>query len=148
MKYKIKNLDELNIFAKKLSEKIRKGDVFSLVGDLGAGKTTLVQMIGSHLGISEYITSPTFSLVNIYEGEMPLYHLDLYRIEYQEEIENLDYETYFYPVGVTFIEWASRVSDYLPKNMIEINITINEENRVLEIKEDGQRSEEIAKGLL
>lgn len=147
MKFAIKNLEKLNEFALLMAENIREKDVFSLKGDLGAGKTTLVQMIGKALGIEDYITSPTFSLVNIYEGDYIIYHLDLYRLDRPEELENLDFETYFYPEGITFIEWADRAGDYLPEDIVEISIEHDGQGRLIEISKDTERGQEIERAI-
>lgn len=143
MKYIINNLEELNRFASILAKFVCEGDVFSLKGDLGAGKTTLVQMVGKELGIDDYITSPTFALVNIYQGDFTLYHLDLYRLNTPEELESLDFETYFYPDGVTFIEWAEMAGDYLPEELVEISMVQDGEARLIEISTDNQRGLEL-----
>lgn len=148
MNISIKNLKEFEDFAVKFAGLIEYGDVFSLVGDLGAGKTTFVQFVGRELGVKDYITSPTFALVNIYDGRETIYHLDLYRLEEPEELEQLDYESYFYPEGISFIEWAIKGEGYLPEDMIKINITIDQDNgRRIEIIEDNERAKEIIKEL-
>ncbi|NLW53140.1 MAG: tRNA (adenosine(37)-N6)-threonylcarbamoyltransferase complex ATPase subunit type 1 TsaE [Tissierellia bacterium] len=147
MKYIIKNLEQLDRFAGFLASTLEKSDVISLVGDLGAGKTTLVQMVGKHLGIDDYITSPTFSLVNIYESDMPFYHLDLYRMDDPDELLGLDFETYFYPDGITFIEWAEKGADYIPEDIIEIRINVSENHRLIEIVENSKRAKEIKGGI-
>lgn len=143
MKIKVKNLDELEKFSIKLAKKLQNGDVISLIGDLGAGKTTLVQFLAKELGIDDYVTSPTFSIVNIYDGDYQINHLDLYRLENPSELEQIDYETYFYPDGITFIEWAKMGGDYLPDDMIEIEITQIENERLIEIKGSSNRVSEI-----
>lgn len=143
MKYIIKSLEDLDKFAEILAKNIKIQDVFSLVGDLGAGKTTLVQMLGKYLGVDDYITSPTFSLVNIYEGKFNFYHLDLYRLDSPEEMENLDFESYFYPDGITFIEWADQARGYLPDDMIEIYIRQRDGFREIEIGADNDRAKEL-----
>lgn len=143
MKIKVKNLDELEKFSIKLAKKLQNGDVISLIGDLGAGKTTLVQFLAKELGIDDYVTSPTFSIVNIYDGDYQINHLDLYRLENPSELEQIDYETYFYPDGITFIEWAKMGGDYLPDDMIEIEITQIENERLIEIKGNSNRVSEI-----
>ncbi|MDO4604630.1 MAG: tRNA (adenosine(37)-N6)-threonylcarbamoyltransferase complex ATPase subunit type 1 TsaE [Helcococcus sp.] len=140
---KVKNLDELEKFSIKLAKKLQNGDVISLIGDLGAGKTTLVQFLAKELGIDDYVTSPTFSIVNIYDGDYQINHLDLYRLENPSELEQIDYETYFYPDGITFIEWAKMGGDYLPDDMIEIEITQIENERLIEIKGNSNRVSEI-----
>ena len=144
MKILINNLEELEQFAKTLTKLIQKEDVISLVGNLGAGKTTLVQMIGNEMGIKDNILSPTFSIINIYNGRDIIYHLDLYRLEDPSELEALDYETYFYPDGITFIEWARQGQGYLPEDMIEIKIEQIGDKREIEILENSTRGKEIS----
>jgi tRNA threonylcarbamoyladenosine biosynthesis protein TsaE len=110
---------------KKLGETLPIGSVILLKGDLGAGKTTLVQGIGLGLGIQEPIASPTFTLVNEYsEGRLPLYHLDLYRLQGQD-IESLYLENYWQGIevdlGIVAIEWSERLT-FLPENYLEITL--------------------------
>lgn len=139
MKIKIENLKQLEDFAEKLAQKLEKNDVISLIGDLGAGKTTLVQYLAKELGVDDYVTSPTFSIVNIYDGDIEINHLDLYRLENPSELEQIDYETYFYPEGISFIEWAIRGQGYLPDGMIEITITQKDDYRIIEIDDKYER---------
>lgn len=118
----INNLDELKNFAKKLAPLLKKGDVINLVGDMGAGKTTLVSEICRHFDIYD-TSSPTFAIVNIYEGKEVIYHLDLYRFEEPEEVLDIDFERYFYPESeITFIEWAENADGFLPDGMVDISI--------------------------
>ncbi len=148
MNYEIRNLDDMNRFAAAAAPLLRSGDVIELRGGLGAGKTTLVQMFSKVLGVEEPVTSPTFALVNVYRGVMPIYHLDLYRLERPEEIETLAYEEYFYPDGITFIEWAERVKNYLPEDTISIVLEKDSETtRIVTVEETTERSVEICKGL-
>lgn len=110
----------------KLGESLLPGSTILLSGDLGAGKTTLVQGIGEGLGIIEPIVSPTFTLINEYpEGRIPLYHLDLYRLE-SGEVEGLNVETYWEgietPLGIVAIEWAERLP-YLPPSYLNLELT-------------------------
>ncbi len=113
-----------------LSESLTAGSVILLEGDLGAGKTTLIQGIGKGLGISELIVSPTFTLINEYtEGRLPLYHLDLYRLESQE-VAALNLETYWEGVevipGIVAVEWAERMP-YKPDSYLSISLTYDQE---------------------
>ncbi|MBE9033905.1 tRNA (adenosine(37)-N6)-threonylcarbamoyltransferase complex ATPase subunit type 1 TsaE [aff. Roholtiella sp. LEGE 12411] len=113
-----------------LGESLTTGSVILLEGDLGAGKTTLVQGIGKGLGITELVVSPTFTLINEYtEGRLPLYHLDLYRLEPQEVVA-LNLETYWEGVevipGIVAIEWAERMP-YKPDSYLSINLTYEHE---------------------
>lgn len=139
MKIKIENLKQLEDFAEKLAQKLEKHDVISLIGDLGSGKTTLVQYLAKELGVDDYVTSPTFSIVNIYDGDIEINHLDLYRLENPSELEQIDYETYFYPDGISFIEWAIMGQGYLPDEMIEITITQKDDYRIIEIDDKYER---------
>lgn len=147
MKREIKDLRELENFGKKLAKELKFGDVISLKGDLGAGKTTLVQFVAKELGVEDYVTSPTFSIVNIYEGQQKIYHMDLYRLEDPEELEQIDFENYFYPEGITFIEWAEKGGYYLPEDMIEISIEIGLNKRIIYIEENNIRAKEIGEKL-
>lgn len=142
MNYIINDLNKLNKFAEAFSKSIEKGDVFTLDGDLGAGKTTLVQKIGKFLGVEDYITSPTFSLVNIYDGKCQINHLDLYRLEDPDELLQIDFESYFYPEGISFIEWPDKGGDYIPDDRVDIKIRLEGENRVITI-DDSERGKEI-----
>ena len=138
----VNSLEELESFSKKFSYILEKGDVVSLVGDLGAGKTTFTKFVGKYLDVYEYITSPTFNLVNIYNGKFEINHMDLYRIESPDELYQIDYENYFYPEGITLIEWAKNAGDLLPKKIIEVEILkIGENSRKIIIK--GQNNREL-----
>ena len=136
-------------FGKFLSANLKNKDVVSLKGDLGAGKTTLTNFIGKGLNISDYITSPTFNIVNSYHGDKELNHLDLYRIENPLELERIDYENYFYPEGISIIEWAEKGGYYIPEDIIEIEIkkSFDENERIVDIKENSNRGKELVEEL-
>lgn len=111
---------------RKLGEEAQPGDVCTLIGDLGVGKTVLTQGIAEGLGITEPICSPTFTIVQVYEeGRMPFYHFDVYRIGDIEEMDEIGYEDYFYGDGLTMIEWANLIEELLPPNRKEITIEKN-----------------------
>ncbi len=137
---RINSLKEMEDFAFDFSKKLKKGQVINLIGQMGSGKTTFVSYICKYFGISN-TSSPTFSIVNIYDGkkqreDFPIYHLDLYRFEDPDEILDIDFETYFYPENaITFLEWADKAEDYLPDDMIEVNIEkIDENTRDISVK--------------
>lgn len=110
-------------FGKSLGEKAEPGRVYTLIGDLGVGKTVFTQGLAKGLGIEEPISSPTFTITQIYEeGRLPLYHFDVYRIGDVEEMEEIGYEDYFYGEGVTLIEWANLIEEILPERYTEIRI--------------------------
>lgn len=125
-------------FAHDLAKDIKAGAVICLRGDLGAGKTAFVQGFARGLGIEEYITSPTFTIVNVYEsGTLPLYHFDVYRISNSDEMYEIGYEEYVYGDGISIIEWPQLIEDILPDTRYEINILknmdIDENYREIEI---------------
>ncbi|MDJ0662475.1 MAG: tRNA (adenosine(37)-N6)-threonylcarbamoyltransferase complex ATPase subunit type 1 TsaE [Crocosphaera sp.] len=123
------NFEATKTLGQKLGQNLLEGSVLLLKGDLGAGKTTLVQGIGEGLGITEPIVSPTFTLINEYhEGRLPLYHLDLYRLE-PEAVAGLYLEQYWEEgevlPGITAIEWPEKLP-YLPLNYLEIQLSYSE----------------------
>lgn len=110
----------------ELGRAAKSGDVYTLVGDLGVGKTVLTQGIAQGLSIDEPICSPTFTIVQVYEeGRMPFYHFDVYRIGDIEEMDEIGYEDYFYGEGLTMIEWANLIEEILPEHRKEITIEKN-----------------------
>ena len=115
--------EDTHALGKKLGENAKPGDVYTLLGDLGVGKTVLTQGIADGLGIKEAICSPTFTIVQVYdEGRMPFYHFDVYRIGDIEEMDEIGYEDYFYGDGLTMIEWANLIEEILPSKRKEITI--------------------------
>ena len=115
--------EETFLFGKKLGENAKPGEVYTLIGDLGVGKTVLTQGIAKGLDIDEPINSPTFTIVQVYdEGRMPFYHFDVYRIGDIEEMDEIGYEDYFYGQGLTMIEWANLIEEILPDHYKEIKI--------------------------
>lgn len=107
----------------ELAEQCKPGDVILLNGDLGVGKTVFTKGFGKGMGIEEPISSPTFTIMQIYEtGRLPLYHFDVYRIADPEEMDEIGYEDYFYGRGVCLIEWAVLIQELLPEDVIEVVI--------------------------
>ena len=149
MEIRLKGLDETEKFGIKLGKLLGPGDVVCLNGDLGAGKTTLTKSIGLGLGVQDYITSPTFSLINEYDGVYPVYHFDVYRLENTEELYDLGFDEYFYGKGVSIIEWADRIENFLPEERIVLDIenTENINERKIKIRIYGERYKEILEGL-
>ena len=119
----------------------------ALVGELGAGKTVLTQGLARGLGVGpdEYVSSPSFALVNQYRGRVPIYHLDIYRLGGEAEMVALGYEDYFEPDGVTIIEWADKVGELLPERYLLIEIKIIDRNtRDLDVRPIGPWTSEAA----
>ena len=115
--------EETHALGKKIGQQAKPGDVYTLIGDLGVGKTVFTQGIAERLGIREPICSPTFPIVQVYEeGCMPLYHFDVYRIGDIEEMEEIGYDDYFFGQGICLIEWADLIEEILPEKLIKVTI--------------------------
>lgn len=149
LKIRLENLDETEKFGVKFGNLLKKGDIVSLNGELGAGKTTLTKSIGLGAGVEDYITSPTFSLINEYRGRLPVYHFDVYRLENINEIDDLGFDDYFFGEGVCIIEWAEKIEEFLPKENIILNIEKESDinKRTIEITGTGKRYKEILREL-
>ncbi|MDO5725817.1 MAG: tRNA (adenosine(37)-N6)-threonylcarbamoyltransferase complex ATPase subunit type 1 TsaE [Tissierellia bacterium] len=143
----INNLNEFNKFGKTLASLLKPGDTLCLNGNLGAGKTTLTQAIGKARGIKDYITSPTFNLINQYGDGPDIYHIDSYRLENVDEIDDLGFDDYFYSNAICIVEWADRIELFLPKDRLEIDIFPDGEKRRLNIKAKGKRANQILEEL-
>lgn len=108
---------------KLLGQQAKAGEVYCLLGDLGAGKTVFTQGFAKGLGIAEPINSPTFTIVQVYEdGRLPLYHFDVYRLSDVDEMNEIGYEEYFYGSGVSLVEWGGLIEELLPENVITVSI--------------------------
>ncbi|MCR5354460.1 MAG: tRNA (adenosine(37)-N6)-threonylcarbamoyltransferase complex ATPase subunit type 1 TsaE [Lachnospiraceae bacterium] len=108
---------------RQLGQKAAAGEVYTLIGDLGVGKTVLTQGIAKGLGIDEPISSPTFTIVQVYEsGRIPFYHFDVYRIGDVEEMDEIGFDDYVYGEGLTMIEWANLIEEILPEHYSQITI--------------------------
>lgn len=142
---------ETFLLGEKIGRISNAGDIYTLVGDLGVGKTVFTQGLAKGLGINEAISSPTFTIVQVYdEGRLPFYHFDVYRIGDIEEMEEIGYEDYFYGEGVCLIEWANLIEEILPQNITGISIEKDLERgfdyRKITIEGKGERYEDIGIG--
>ncbi|MGE5474636.1 MAG: tRNA (adenosine(37)-N6)-threonylcarbamoyltransferase complex ATPase subunit type 1 TsaE [Ignavibacteriales bacterium] len=122
-----KSENETRAFAEKLGSILSAGDILCISGNLGAGKTVFASGISRGLGISEQISSPTFTIVNEYSGKLPFYHFDAYRIN-SDEFLDIGGDEYLYSEGVTLIEWPENISDILPKEKLEILINYQDDS--------------------
>lgn len=132
----------------QLGQEAEAGQVYTLIGDLGVGKTVLTQGVAAGLQITGTVNSPTFTIVQVYEeGRLPFYHFDVYRIGDPEEMEEIGYEDYFYGEGICLIEWANLIEELLPERYFEITIKKDLEKgfdyRKIEMKEVGKTYENI-----
>jgi len=135
MKLIVKNESETYKLGKYIGERLSRGAVLSLNGDLGAGKTHMTKGIAEGMGIKDYITSPSFTILNTYDGVIPLYHFDVYRIDDIREMYEIGFDEYLYGDGVCVIEWGNMVSELLPENHINVTIVkLEDDMREIEIR--------------
>lgn len=157
MKRKVRQIELLSSSAQQtmdiaclMGRKLKGGDIIALSGDLGSGKTCFTGGLAKGLGLSEEyrITSPTFTLINEYQGRCNLYHFDVYRLNGCKEFEELGYEEYFSNNGVVAIEWAEKIESILPENIISIKFDyVDESTRKIIIKGSKDMLEEISQDL-
>ena len=125
MEIEIKDLEHIREAARTFVDAMGDQHVFAFYGSMGAGKTTFIKAICEELGVEDVVTSPTFAIVNEYEGECPIYHFDFYRIKKLEEVYDMGYEDYFYGDGLCFIEWPEMMEELLPEGTIKVQIKEN-----------------------
>lgn len=123
MIYETNSAKETHELGKRIGSNAKKGQIYTLEGDLGVGKTVFTQGVADGLGIKEPISSPTFTIIQEYqEGRLPFYHFDVYRIGDVEEMEEIGYDDYFFGDGICLIEWANLIEEILPENVITVKI--------------------------
>ena len=133
-----KSAQETRDLGRKIGSLLQAGDVVALAGELGSGKTTLIQGLAEGIGVSDFVTSPTFILIGEYQGRCPFVHVDLYRLQEIEEIEDLGISEYFERPGIMAIEWAEKMEEILPRKAIKIKMeTLSEKERRIRISETG-----------
>lgn len=133
-----RSADETRLIGEALAGLLIPGDVVSLTGDLGAGKTTLVQGAARALGVAEPVTSPSFILVKEYRGDVPVYHMDVYRLDRIQEVLDLGFEDLLDPQGVVFVEWGGAIEGLLPDSHIEVELrTTDGDERTATIRARG-----------
>ena len=128
MTYVTNSPAETEALGQRLAETLQPGDVIAYTGDLGAGKTAFTRGLARGLGITERITSPTFTIVNEYEGRTPLFHFDMYRLGSSDELFDIGWDDYLARGGVCAVEWSERVSDALPEDTIFVDIARTDEH--------------------
>lgn len=135
--YRSSSIEETTEIARTLANRLKPGDVLAFFGELGAGKTTFIKAVAQAAsGISEHaVSSPTFQYLNIYQGSLPFFHFDLYRLHGVEDFLSMGFEECFQQNGICCIEWAERISDILPPNTISISMAhIEDTIRTVEIR--------------
>ncbi|WP_010529423.1 tRNA (adenosine(37)-N6)-threonylcarbamoyltransferase complex ATPase subunit type 1 TsaE [Lentibacillus jeotgali] len=147
--YQIETHSELETkhAAEQLGLFLKPGDVIILEGDLGSGKTTFAKGLAAGLGVKRVVNSPTFTIIKEYQGELPFYHMDVYRLE--DSDEDIGFEEYFNGEGVCLVEWAHFISEFLPSEYLKINISYTDEHtRLLEFLPKGVHFDTVASELL
>ncbi|SCJ37795.1 ADP-binding protein [uncultured Clostridium sp.] len=147
VKIYLENEEQTKEIGYKLGQLLTPKSVVCLIGDLGAGKTTMTQSLATALEVDDYITSPTFNIVNEYEGRMPLYHFDVYRIGSSDEMYDIGFDEYIDGEGVCIIEWANLIEDILPNEYLYIEMNYKETGREMILTPKGEKYEEIVKEL-
>lgn len=134
-------------FAYRLARKLRPNDVLTLEGQLGVGKTTFTKGLAKGLDIKRNISSPTFTIVKEYRGRLPLYHMDVYRLE--NSMEDIGFDDYFFGDGITVIEWASFIEDFLPNERLDITLHYaeNDNQREITLTPFGEHFEQVVEAL-
>lgn len=140
------NEEELIKWGQRLGSLLQEQDVLVLTGDLGAGKTTFTKGLAQGLGIKQMIKSPTYTIVREYEGRLPLYHLDVYRIG--EDPDSIDLDDFLFGEGVTVIEWGELLADSLPDDYLKLTLLKKDDGRELVFESKGRRSQELLEELL
>lgn len=151
-KYQSRSPEETRQLGYQLGKIITQGIVIALEGNLGAGKTLFVKGLAHGLGATDPVTSPTFTLINLYEGRLPLAHFDVYRLPTPEALEELGYDEFFYGEGVTAVEWSDTIQDYLPEDFLQVmlepqSIEGQSEGRQITFIPHGEEAERLLKEL-
>ena len=134
-------------FSKQLGEVLQAKDVIVLEGDLGAGKTTFTKGLAKGLGVKRVVSSPTFTIIKEYKGRLPLYHMDVYRVQGSEE--DLGFDEYFYGDGVTVVEWAHLIESQLPEELLKISLYhVGDTTRKIVVEPIGSRYIQLCEELL
>jgi len=132
LRFRTASPEESRRFGRALGAALGPGDFVAFEGQLGSGKTVVIQGAARGLGFDGYVTSPSFVIVNEYEGRLPIFHVDLYRIEHPRELDDIGYREIFFGDGVALVEWADRAPELLPEDrlLVEIEITGRDERRL------------------
>jgi len=136
LEVRTQNEEETEQVGEKLGSMLKPGSVVALFGDMGAGKTVFVRGLARAAGYSGRVTSPTYSLVNEYEGSIPVFHFDMYRLRGEEELYEIGWEEYLERGGICAVEWSERIVDALPPNAIYVSLrALGENQRLIRIEE-------------
>jgi len=150
VKYRSNSAQQTIALGRKIGHSLKEGDVVGLIGELGTGKTWLTKGIALGLGVrsENTVTSPSFTLVNVYEGRVPIYHMDVYRLRHGADIVSAGLDEYFFMEGITILEWADRCLELLPPHHLRVTISfVDEDKRDVILSGHSQRAIEIMEKL-
>lgn len=149
LEFKTKSPEETFAVGKKVGARLTAGLVVCLEGDLGAGKTLFVQGLADALHVKDDVTSPTFSVLNVYQADFPIYHFDLYRLEHPDELLDIGFFEYVKADGVSIIEWSDKFPSQLPEQYLHVQIKLGDAitERVLYIEANGHTYDMVCKEL-
>jgi len=133
--------NETEELGERIGRALQAGSVVALIGELGAGKTTLTKGIARGLEVPDLVHSPTFTLIHEHRGRLPIYHFDLYRLDTPDQLDDLGYEEYFNGDGICVIEWAEKIENLLPDDRLEVRITGEDDARTFELRATGPGAE-------
>jgi len=144
-----KSESETMELGRKLAGHVKEGDIICLLGDLGSGKTTFAKGFAEGLEVDQRkVNSPTFVLMNVYEGKLPVYHFDLYRLEGGAAMETVGFDEFLYGDGVSLIEWADKMGEFTPQEYLQVKFTHRDEHtRVIEVVAQGQRYQQLCEAV-
>jgi tRNA threonylcarbamoyladenosine biosynthesis protein TsaE len=146
LRFRTKSAAETYSFGRSFADHLQAGDILCLRGDLGAGKTHLVQGIAAGLDVNDGVTSPTFTILQIYDtGRIPIFHFDLYRLENPDELFDIGFEEYVGTSGVTIIEWADKFAGEMPAECLWVELTVgmDVDERIIELFPAGKRYQQL-----
>jgi tRNA threonylcarbamoyladenosine biosynthesis protein TsaE len=143
-----RSLEDTEAIAMSIAKSVEPGDIICLTGDLGAGKTTFTKSLCASLGVDELVNSPTFNIVNEYDGKFHVNHFDVYRIGDMEELYDIGFDDYIFSDSVSIIEWADIVREVLPREALWIDIRFVDDYRMLRISSESDAVENRFKGVL
>lgn len=145
--------EETEALGEKIGRRLQRGDILTFKGELGAGKTCMIRGIAKGLGIKDRITSSSFVIMRVMEGDIPVYHFDLYRLENEEELIDIGYDEFLFSNGVSLIEWPEKLENLIGSDFLSVEIQYDEQDesflrRIIKITPSGKRFEDLTKEII
>ncbi len=145
--------EETEALGEKIGRRLQRGDILTFKGELGAGKTCMIRGIAKGLGIKDRVTSSSFVIMRVMEGDIPVYHFDLYRLENEEELIDIGYDEFLFSNGVSLIEWPEKLENLIGSDFLSVEIQYDEQDesflrRIIKITPSGKRFEDLTKEII